>query len=278
MLLPDGGRLTIHYPVRSSVASPGQPDKVETRVIGAEIDGHTVSDSIALGAAGTLLLEIPAADVRSDQLFAGHRGDGDGRFRGGGTVVAAVTAGAWPTRSPISPIGPRRWARASSAHWRRYGISELDRVSSALGDANAEIALRLERERETVGDVSHQLRSRLTAIQLRLDELTLHEDSAVVVRPRRVWSRSTDSPGSSTSSSPNRVRTPPRPSASTSVRPFRRWSVTSPGVRVAGRSLVARGGSGVRCGQYPAGPSARRSACSSTTRARTGGSVPYRHR
>ncbi|NED60988.1 HAMP domain-containing histidine kinase, partial [Streptomyces sp. SID10244] len=66
------------------------------------------------------------------------------------------------------------------SEWKSYGISELDRVSRALGDANSEIALRLEREGEIVGDVSHQLRSRLTAIQLRLDELSLHEDPAVV--------------------------------------------------------------------------------------------------
>ena len=64
--------------------------------------------------------------------------------------------------------------------WKMYGISELDRVSRALGDANAEIALRLEREGEIVGDVSHQLRSRLTAIQLRLDELSMHPDPEVV--------------------------------------------------------------------------------------------------
>ncbi len=183
VLLPDGGRLTIHYPVRSSVASPGQPDKVETRVIGAEIDGHTVSDSIALGAAGTLLLEIPAADVRSDQLFAvGIVAMVMAASVAAGTVVAAVTAGR--LADPLTDLADRAAAMGRGefgAHWRRYGISELDRVSSALGDANAEIALRLERERETVGDVSHQLRSRLTAIQLRLDELTLHEDSAVVV-------------------------------------------------------------------------------------------------
>ncbi|MDH3057935.1 HAMP domain-containing sensor histidine kinase, partial [Gordonia alkanivorans] len=64
--------------------------------------------------------------------------------------------------------------------WKMYGIAELDRVSRALADANTAQALRLEREREIAGDASHQLRSRLTAIQLRLEELTLHDDPAVV--------------------------------------------------------------------------------------------------
>ncbi len=64
--------------------------------------------------------------------------------------------------------------------WRTHGIVELDRLAAALEVANREIALRLEREGEIVGEVSHQLRSRLTAIQLRLDELSLHPDPHVV--------------------------------------------------------------------------------------------------
>ncbi|GAB06122.1 ATP-binding protein [Gordonia amarae] len=183
VLLPDGGRLTIHYPVTGAAHATDRPDRVETRVIGANIDGHTVSDSIALGAAGSLLLEIPASDVHNDQLFAiGIVAMVMAASVAAGTGVAAVTAGR--LADPLIDLADRAAAMGRGefgAHWRRYGISELDRVSSALGDANAEIALRLERERETVGDVSHQLRSRLTAIQLRLDELTLHEDPAVVI-------------------------------------------------------------------------------------------------
>jgi len=183
VLLPEGGRLTIRYPVTTGDDSGARSGPMETRVIGARIDGDTVSDSIALGAAGTLLLEIPASDVRNDQLFAfGVVVMVMAASVAAGTGVAAVTAGR--LADPLTDLADRAAAMGRGefgAHWRRYGISELDRVSSALGDANAEIALRLERERETVGDVSHQLRSRLTAIQLRLDELTLHEDPAVVV-------------------------------------------------------------------------------------------------
>ena len=45
----------------------------------------------------------------------------------------------------------------------------LDSSAVALSDL-------LQRERDLVGDVSHQLRSRLTALQLRLDELAAHPD------------------------------------------------------------------------------------------------------
>jgi signal transduction histidine kinase len=62
----------------------------------------------------------------------------------------------------------------------RHGIPELDRVSDVLDSSAVELAALVQRERELVGDVSHQLRSRLTAVRLRLDELANHTDPAVV--------------------------------------------------------------------------------------------------
>ena len=173
-LVPDGGRLTIRYP---SDAGPSQ-----IMEIGPRIEGPTMKDSIALGSAGSVLLEIPMDPVRSDQWAAvgvvlivvvGSVT--------AGTIAAAVTAGR--IADPLIDLADRAAGMARgdfSSAWPTYGIGELDRVSRALGSANAEIALRLERESEIVGDVSHQLRSRLTAIALRLDELSLHPDPAVV--------------------------------------------------------------------------------------------------
>ncbi|WAC54844.1 sensor histidine kinase [Gordonia sp. SL306] len=174
LLLPEDGRLTVRYPV-------GSDAEAET-VIGEPIDGATMTDSIALGNAGSILLEIPLSQVRDDQLAAiGIVALVVASSIAAGTTVAAVTAGR--VADPLIDLAGRAAAMAKGdfrSEWRSYGISELDRVSRALGDANSEIALRLEREGEIVGDVSHQLRSRLTAIQLRLDELSLHEDPAVV--------------------------------------------------------------------------------------------------
>ncbi|QUD81077.1 HAMP domain-containing histidine kinase [Gordonia polyisoprenivorans] len=173
-LIPDQGRLILTY-----VAPDGHS---ATRAVGAEIDGATISDSIGLGDAGSLILEIPRNDVRGDQLAAvGIVTIVVASSLAAGTVVAAVTAGR--IADPVIDLAHRATAMARGdfrSEWRTYGIVELDRVSRALGDANTEIALRLEREGEIVGDVSHQLRSRLTAIQLRLDELSLHDDPAVV--------------------------------------------------------------------------------------------------
>lgn len=175
LLLPEGGRLTLRYPANDS-------GEQHVTVVGDDIDGARMSDAIGLGNAGSLLLEIPLAQVRDDQLVAvGIVVLVVAGSLVAGTVAAAVTAGR--IADPLIDLAARAGAMARGdfrSAWKSYGITELDRMSRALGDANAEIALRLEREGEIVGDVSHQLRSRLTAIQLRLDELSLHSDPAVV--------------------------------------------------------------------------------------------------
>lgn len=174
LLLPEDGRLIIHYPT-----SPG---KDTLTVVGDPIIGSALEESLALGNAGSLVLQIPTAQVRDDQLAAvGIVVLVVAGSIAAGTVTAAVTAGR--LADPMIDLANRAAAMAKGdfrSEWKSYDIDELDRVSTALGDANAEIALRLEREGEIVGDVSHQLRSRLTAIQLRLDELSIHGDPAVV--------------------------------------------------------------------------------------------------
>jgi signal transduction histidine kinase len=58
----------------------------------------------------------------------------------------------------------------------RHGIPEFDRIAELLDASAAALAELVARERDLVGDISHQLRSRLTALQLRLDELAAHPD------------------------------------------------------------------------------------------------------
>jgi signal transduction histidine kinase len=63
---------------------------------------------------------------------------------------------------------------------KRYGVPELDRVADVL-DASAErIARMLTAERRLAADASHQLRTPLTALSMRLEEITLTDDLETV--------------------------------------------------------------------------------------------------
>jgi signal transduction histidine kinase len=62
---------------------------------------------------------------------------------------------------------------------RRYGIEECDRLAEALDSAAVRLGELVRRERQLAADVSHQLRSRLTALSMRLEEVAAVSDPAV---------------------------------------------------------------------------------------------------
>lgn len=169
LAIPLGGRLVLEQ--------NGQP----ARVIGAAVGAFPVTETIPLGPGGSLRLEEPRSTMRGQQvqvtlvvllLVV--------MSVGAGAVVATVTARR--LAEPLSDVADRA-ARLGAGDFRsapfRHGIPELDRVSDVLDTSAAALAALLQRERELVGDVSHQMRSRLTALQLRLDELATHPDPSV---------------------------------------------------------------------------------------------------
>lgn len=83
---------------------------------------------------------------------------------------------------PLRDVADRA-ARLGSGDFRpapgRHGIPELDRVSDVLDRSARAIADLIRRERDLASDVSHQLRTRLTALRMRLEEITRSADPAV---------------------------------------------------------------------------------------------------
>jgi signal transduction histidine kinase len=167
LAVPAGGRLVL------------EREGLPTEAIGsADVGADPVSVSLPFGPGGVLRLEEPRSIMRTQQLQV--------TFIvlllvvlsvGTGAVVATVTARR--LAEPLSDVADRA-ARLGAGDFRsapqRHGIPELDRVSDVLDTSAAALADLVQRERELVGDVSHQLRSRLTALQLRLDELATHPD------------------------------------------------------------------------------------------------------
>ncbi|MEU5535341.1 ATP-binding protein [Streptomyces sp. NPDC020362] len=63
---------------------------------------------------------------------------------------------------------------------KRYGVPELDRVADVLDSSAERIGRILTAERRLAADASHQLRTPLTALSMRLEEITLTDDPDTV--------------------------------------------------------------------------------------------------
>jgi signal transduction histidine kinase len=100
-----------------------------------------------------------------------------------GTAAAAALA-VLQARRFIRPLqrlvatSARLGAGDFSARTGRLDLPELDRLAAALDAAAMQIAQLVGRQREFSANVSHQLRTPLTAMRLRLDELATLDDPA----------------------------------------------------------------------------------------------------
>jgi signal transduction histidine kinase len=65
---------------------------------------------------------------------------------------------------------------------RRYGIGELDRIAEGLDSAVQRVTDLITAEQDFAVDASHQLRTPLTALSMRLEEIVAAADEADVVR------------------------------------------------------------------------------------------------
>lgn len=172
--VPHGGLLTI------------RGDGIPEKQLGLNPGPDPVVESAPTARRGTVILAIPSEPVRTKQtqvtllvvllvvLSVGT-----------GTVVATVTARR--LAKPLRHVADRA-SRLGGGDFRpdpsRYRVAELDMLAEALDTSGSALAQLVQRERQLVGDVSHQLRSRLTALQLRLEPLTLHEDADVAEESR----------------------------------------------------------------------------------------------
>jgi signal transduction histidine kinase len=168
--VPLGGHLVVEL-----------PDSGQRQVLGEELTGETVSETVPIVQHGTVRLSIDAGPMRTSQTqFALLVALVVLTAIGGGTGVAIVTARR--LARPMSHVADRA-SRLGAGDFRldrtRYQVPELDMVAEALDASATALAQLVQRERELVGDVSHQLRSRLTSLQLRIEELTAVPDQDV---------------------------------------------------------------------------------------------------
>lgn len=135
---------------------------------------------------------------------------------------------------------------------KRYGVPELDRVADVLDSSAERIGRMLTAERRLAADASHQLRTPLTALSMRLEEITVTDDLETVREEATIAltqvERLTDVVERLLTNS--RDRGPARRSPSTSTRSSNsRW-------RSGGRPTAAPGGPSCAPGRRGCGRSA----------------------
>lgn len=147
--------------------------------------GRVEGSSITVAAPGpvgtTLVLSTSDDEVRRD-------------LRGSWLALAAVALVGIAAAAVLALIQSRRLSRPLlqlrrqaarigggdfTATTPRAGIGEIDAIASALDDAARQIAGLVAAERAFSANASHQLRSSLTGLMLRLDLLTAHDDPHV---------------------------------------------------------------------------------------------------
>lgn len=172
--VPPGGRLDIRMAGRID-QSIGQP-----------ISGPSYAEQLVMGGGGLLRLSVPEGYLRAEQWTAQALVAAAVLLSVVvGTGVALLTAGRLVT--PLTDVANRA-ARLGAGDFRtfrrRYGIAELDRVADVLDSSAQDIAALISRERDLAGDISHQLRTRLTGLRLSLEELSEYPDHAVADEAR----------------------------------------------------------------------------------------------
>ena len=149
--------------------------------VGADATDGMISASLPSVQGSTLTLRSPDGELR------------EARWRAYGLVSAAVllsvlvgvSVASLTARRLVNPLSEltARAAKLGAGDFRtspqRFGVAELDRVAAVLDASALQVAALLRGERELAADVSHQLRTRLTGIQLRLEELAAYPDQAV---------------------------------------------------------------------------------------------------
>jgi signal transduction histidine kinase len=141
--------------------------------------------SFAAAGAVVLVLGVPAL------VIAGGRGAAAAAVVAGLMVVAAALA-AWlaavlaarmarPVEELAEAAG-RLGAGDPRPLGRRYGVADLDQVADGLDSSARRLSSLLAADRELAVDASHQLRTPLTALSMRLEEMIAAADDPDVVR------------------------------------------------------------------------------------------------
>jgi signal transduction histidine kinase len=149
---------------------------------GRRLDGDVVSARSGTSRAATVIAAAPRSEVRT-RILRSWLLIAALALGGVGLAFALAAAQARRLSRPLEVVadGSARLGEGDfSVRVPDAGVAEIDAIAHALGRSAERIARLVGREREFSGNVSHQLRTPLTALRLRLEEAQRDADPAVV--------------------------------------------------------------------------------------------------
>src|SRR5580698_9077672 len=136
--------------------------------------------SFAVAVAAVLVLGVPA-------LLIGKNAPVIGALMAVAAALAATLTALLARRlarpvEELAEAAARLGAGDPRPLGRRYGVSDLDQVADGLDSSARRLSSLLAANRELTADASHQLRTPLTALSMRLEEMVASADDPQVVR------------------------------------------------------------------------------------------------
>ena len=141
--------------------------------------------TFAAAVAAVLVLGVPALVIAAGRSAAAAAGVA-------GLMIVAAALAAWlaavlaaRVARPVEELAEaagRLGAGDPRPLRRRYGVAELDQVADGLNSSARRLSSLLAADRELAVDASHQLRTPLTALSMRLEEMIAAADDPAVVR------------------------------------------------------------------------------------------------
>ena len=141
--------------------------------------------TFAAAVAAVLVLGVPALVIAAGRSAAAAA-------IVAGLMVAAAALAAWlaavlaaRAARPVEELAEaagRLGAGDPRPLGRRYGVADLDQVADGLDSSARRLSSLLAADRELAVDASHQLRTPLTALSMRLEEMIAAADDPAVVR------------------------------------------------------------------------------------------------
>jgi signal transduction histidine kinase len=165
------------------------------RITVTTTDGRTIATGPPLD--GPVLRAHAGTAPRGTVLAEASRRELDDRIHRVWLLIGALGAGGVAIATALAALQARRLVRPLEAIARRsaqlgdgdfsvraghFGVPEIDAIAQGLDSSAGRIAELVAREREFSANVSHQLRTPLTALRLRIEEAGQGEDAEARAR------------------------------------------------------------------------------------------------